>query len=142
MVLAAMGPPRYRPKSRCDDDMARARTCYDHLAGRLGVALAERLAEREQIVLNEDGGFVTDAGAAFLAGLGVDIGRRKRSRRAFCRPCLDWSERRFHIAGAVGVAIASRCFELGWLLRREHSRAITITPAGEQSFKEVFGIKL
>ena len=141
MALALDGPPRHRPKARCDEAMARARTCYDHLAGKLGVALADSLAAREQVVLTDDGGLITDSGRAFLGGLGVEL-YSSNSRRAFCRPCLDWSERRWHIGGAVGAAIADRSFALGWTERRSDCRAITITAAGERAFDELFGVRL
>jgi DNA-binding transcriptional ArsR family regulator len=142
MALAVDGPPRHRPRSRCDDAMARARTCYDHLAGKVGVALADALVERKQVVLTESGGRVTDAGRAFFDELGVDLSPRTNSRRAFCRPCVDWSERRWHIGGALGAAIAMRCFELGWTARQLDTRAVTITAAGEQAFESLFGIRV
>jgi DNA-binding transcriptional ArsR family regulator len=141
MALAGEGPPRHRPRSRCDDAMERARTCYDHLAGKLGVALADSLAARDHLVLSEEGGLLTDSGRAFLGKLGVGLERGK-SRRALCRPCLDWSERRWHIGGAVGAALADRCFALAWTERRSDSRAITITAAGERAFDELFGVRL
>jgi hypothetical protein len=119
--------------------MARARTCYDHFAGRLGVALADSCAEQGLVVLAEDGGVVTEEGRALFSRLGVDLNRRKDSRRTFCRPCLDWSERRWHIGGAVGAALTERCFELGWTERRKDSRAVTITGPGEKAFEELFG---
>lgn len=140
MALAANGPPRHRPTTVCDEAMARARTCYDHLAGKLGVALADSFAERGHILLGEDGALVTGSGRAFLAELGVDLQVRKGTRRAFCRPCLDWSERRWHLAGTVGAALASRCFELGWVQRQRQGRALTVTPAGARAFEDLFGI--
>lgn len=142
MALAVDGPPRYRPKARCDEAMARARTCYDHLAGKLGVALAESLATQGHVILTDQGGMVTEVGRGFLANLGVDLAPRRNSRRSFCRPCLDWSERRWHIGGAIGAALADRCFENGWTARRRDGRAVTITPAGEQAFQKLFGIRL
>jgi DNA-binding transcriptional ArsR family regulator len=142
MELAVDGPPRHRPKSRCGEAMAKARTCYDHLAGRLGVALADSLRERDCVLLTDEGGMVTDKGQAFLATLGVDFATPKGSRRAFCRPCLDWSERRWHIGGAVGAALARRCFDLGWTARQLDTRAVTITAAGEQGFQDLFGVRL
>src|SRR6185312_13724077 len=141
MALATDGPPRHRPKSRCDDAMARARTCYDHLAGKLGVALADSMMSRGLIVLSDDGGLITDAGGDFLSDLGVEL-QTKKVRRTLCRPCLDWSERRWHVGGAVGAALADRCFALGWTERRSDSRAITITAAGERAFDELFGVRL
>lgn len=141
MALATDGPPRHRPKSRCDDAMARARTCYDHLAGKLGVALADSMASRGLIILSDDGGLITDAGGDFLSDLGVEL-QTKKVRRTLCRPCLDWSERRWHVGGAVGAALADRCFALGWTERRSDSRAITITAAGERAFDELFEVRL
>jgi len=141
MALATDGPPRHRPKARCDDAMARARTCYDHLAGKLGVALADSMMSRGLIVLSDDGGLITDAGGDFLSDLGVEL-QTKKVRRTLCRPCLDWSERRWHVGGAVGAALADRCFALGWTKRRSDSRAITITAAGERAFDELFEVRL
>lgn len=142
MALAVDGPRRHRPKSRCDEAMARARTCYDHFAGRLGVGLADSFAARNQIVLESEGGQVTEAGRAFLSGLGIELPGPKGLRRAFCRPCLDWSERRWHIGGAVGAAIARRCFELGWTEHHKHGRAVTITLDGERAFEELFEVRV
>ena len=142
MALAVEGPPRHRPRSRCDEAMARARTCYDHLAGRLGVALAESLAGRKHIQLHDEAGFVTDEGVIFLRDIGVQLPAPNRAGRAVCRPCMDWSERRWHIGGALGVALAQRCFELGWTERQRGSRALTITPAGEEGFEQLFEICL
>lgn len=142
MALACNGPSRHRPKSRCDEAMARARTCYDHLAGKLGVALADSLASRNQIVMNDEGAVLTEAGRAFLQGLGVSFEVPQRSRRALCRTCLDWSERRWHIGGSVGAAIAERCFQLGWTQRQANGRAISITAAGVRAFDELFGVTL
>jgi DNA-binding transcriptional ArsR family regulator len=142
MAVAANGPPRYRPASRVDAAMRTARTCYDHLAGRLGVGLADALAERGHVVLGEDGGEVTESGALFLAGLGLNLETGRRSRRPFCRACLDWTERRPHLAGVVGAALARRCFELGWIERRRDSRALAITRAGERGFAASFGLRL
>jgi DNA-binding transcriptional ArsR family regulator len=142
MILAADGPPRHRPPSRCDEAMARARTCYDHFAGRLGVAIADSLAEREHILLDDESGVVTSQGRAFLSGLGVMIDKPRDSRRAFCRLCLDWSERRWHLGGFVGAALADRSFALGWTERQRDSRAVAITPAGERAFKEQFGVSV
>jgi DNA-binding transcriptional ArsR family regulator len=142
MALACNGPTRHRPKSLCDEAMARARTCYDHLAGKLGVALADSLASRNQIVMNDEGAVLTEAGRAFLQGFGVSFEVPRRSRRALCRTCLDWSERRWHIGGSVGAAIAERCFQLGWTQRQANGRAITITAAGIRAFDQLFGVTL
>jgi DNA-binding transcriptional ArsR family regulator len=142
MELSVDGPPRHRPKTRCEEAMARARTCYDHFAGRLGVAIADGLAGRTLIMLSDEGGLVTEAGRAFLTELGVELEQPRKSRRTFCRPCLDWSERRWHFGGAVGAALTKRCFELGWTERQKDGRAVTITPEGEKAFGEVFGVQI
>ena len=140
MAVAADGPPRYRPLWRGGDALRDARTCYDHLAGRLGVALADALVARDHVVLTDDGGEVTASGQTFLRDFGADLDTVNRGRRAFCRPCLDWSERRFHLAGAVGAILAERCFVLGWVARIRDTRAVAITPKGSRGFRDAFGI--
>jgi DNA-binding transcriptional ArsR family regulator len=142
MAVAAEGPPRHRPPSKLDEALRMARTCYDHLAGRLGVGLADALAARGHITLSEEGGEVTVAGLEFCVGFGLDLEAVRRRRRIFCRPCLDWTERRPHLAGAFGAALAQRCFDLGWLQRRRDSRALTISPAGRRGLAETFGLSL
>lgn len=142
-VSALETPGRFRPPSARDDALCRARTCYDHLAGRLGVAIADSLESRGHVVLDDDGGIVTETGAAFLGRIGVDIAALQRRRgRAFCRPCLDWSERRPHLAGAVGSAIAASCLEHGWIERLRDSRAVAVTGRGRIAFGELFGFEL
>lgn len=130
-----------------DQALRRARTCYDHLAGRLAVAIADRMIERRQIDFSPDGGAVTEAGTAFLAGLGVDLesaqaNAGRRGARVFCRPCLDWSERRPHIAGTIGAALCRACFAKGWLRRADGTRAVTVTPAGRYGFYDAFGLRV
>ena len=142
MAVAVDGPPGYRPRWRGGDELRMARTCYDHLAGRLGVALADALAARDHVVLTEDGGMVTPGGEEFFLGFGIGLRLTGYGHRAFCRPCLDWSERRLHLAGAVGAALAARCFELGWIKRVRDTRALKLSPTGECGFAETFGIKL
>jgi DNA-binding transcriptional ArsR family regulator len=139
-VMAFSGPGPTRTTSwRGGEALRTARTCYDHLAGRLGVGLADALTERGHIALSADGGEVTDDGARFLAAFGAEPGQ---GRRVFCRPCLDWSERRPHLAGRVGAALACRCFELGWITRQRDTRAVSITAAGRAGFQSSFGIAL
>jgi DNA-binding transcriptional ArsR family regulator len=119
-----------------DQALRHARTCYDHLAGEVAVAITDRMAERGQIEFTADGGALTRDGTRFLNDLGVDLGVApsgaggRDSGRMFCRPCLDWSERRPHIAGVVGKALCQCCFERGWIRRMDNTRAINITPAG------------
>jgi DNA-binding transcriptional ArsR family regulator len=142
LAVAADGPRRHRPPTKCDTAMREARTCYDHFAGRLGVALADSLAARGHVFLTEEGGEVTDSGATFLTEFGIDLGAAHQRRRTFCRPCLDWTERRLHIGGAVGAALATRCFDLGWFTRLRDCRAVNITTAGRRGLSEAFGVTL
>lgn len=143
-IMAATAPLAGPPTTwRGGEALRQARTCYDHLAGRLGVGLADALSARGLVVLGEDGGEVTAEGAAFLDRFGLAASPRPRAAtRLFCRPCLDWSERRPHIAGRLGAALACRCFELGWIARERDSRAVRITAAGQSGFAEVFGVEL
>jgi DNA-binding transcriptional ArsR family regulator len=141
MLVAAAGPPSGALRTGPADKALRtARTCYDHFAGRLGVGLADALVARGCVSLADDGGEVSAAGRSVLEAFGVDLPALAARRRAFCRPCLDWSERRPHLAGAVGAGIMSRCFELGWTRRDSRSRAVTITPDGQLGFRRVFGL--
>jgi DNA-binding transcriptional ArsR family regulator len=140
MNVALTGPPRFQPKSKLDDKLRHARTCYDHIAGVVGVGLTERMTERAFVVLGDEAGEVTPLGMEFLSKLGVDLAPARAKRRVFCRPCLDWTERRPHIGGAVGAALAQRCFELKWIERVRESRALTITPAGRRGLMEFFAL--
>jgi DNA-binding transcriptional ArsR family regulator len=140
MAVASVAPPRFRPRSPREDALRVARTCYDHFAGRLGVAIADSLCEKGHVILSDDGGQVTETGMTFLTTLGADIS--KPSRRPFCRHCLDWTERRPHLAGIVGASIAVRCFDLGWVERERHPRALKITPKGRDGFRRTFGFSI
>ena len=140
-LLPAGQPPRPATGPR-DAALRQARTCYDHLAGRLGVALADALLARGVIEWSADGGAVTAPGAAFLARLGLATSAPAGGAgRLFCRPCLDWSERRPHVAGVLGAALCAHCLERGWVRRRPGGRALEITPAGWQGFAAEFGIR-
>ena len=141
-VAALEVPPRYQPRSARDDALRFARTCYDHLAGRLGVAIADALVQKNYTVLSDEGGELTTAGKRFLSQFGVTLTPTSGSRRIFCRPCLDWSERRYHIAGHVGAEICRCCIEKGWLTRQHGSRIVRLTHTGRRGLRDVFGAKL
>lgn len=130
-----------------DAAMRAARTCYDHLAGRLGVALADALVAGGFAELDSDAGAVTADGMALFERLGLDVEalqarRGKRSGRVPCRPCLDWSERRHHLAGVLGAALCRHCFDQNWTRRIEGTRAVAVTPKGERMLREQLGVRL
>jgi hypothetical protein len=116
-----------------------ARSCYDHLAGRVGVALTDALVAMGHISLTDEGGEVASSGERFLSAFGVDL--RPQNRRIFCQPCLDWSERRYHIKGLLGARILDRVLELGWLKRLSGSRALQLTPSGISGLSELLRIE-
>jgi len=140
VAVALEKRPRYRPLSSQARALSAARMCYDHLAGRLSVDLTDSLAAREYIVLDDEVADITTAGARFLTDFGVELPTPGSTRRHFCRLCLDWTERRPHIAGAVGVAITTRCFDLGWIERMKRGHAVIVTPLGRRGFQRTFGI--
>jgi DNA-binding transcriptional ArsR family regulator len=140
MTVAVTGPSR--PSPRIDGQMRRARTCYDHLAGELGVAVTDAMLERGYLVLDQDAGELTAAGAAFLGDLGLDLCSPARRRRALCRPCLDWSERRPHLAGRAGASLADLAFQRDWIRRRPQGRSVEITEAGLAAFRNLFGARI
>lgn len=128
MVVAAepiAGTRRATP--RIDPALRRARSCYDHLAGELGTALADALVARGAVELAGEGATVTETGRVLLAELGIPIEGAGRTRRLTCRPCLDWSERRPHLAGLLGAALLERALASGIVRRREGSRALEIS---------------
>jgi hypothetical protein len=130
-----------------DAALRAARTCYDHLAGRLGVALTDALVANGHLELERDAGLLTERGATFLARIGIDgetlaARRGARGGRVLCRPCLDWSERRPHLAGAVGAALCALSLERAWVRRIAGTRAVAVTPKGERAFREQFGVRL
>jgi DNA-binding transcriptional ArsR family regulator len=147
-VAAHLDPARRRLTVGPRDAALRAaRTCYDHLAGELGVAIADAMVGRGYVELQTDAGLITEPGIRFLARIGINIEplaarRGKSSGRVLCRPCLDWSERRPHLAGAVGAALCARCLDKDWVRRIEGTRAVAITAKGRHVFREQFGAQL
>ena len=113
--------------------LRKARVCYDHLAGELAVRAYDALVDRG-VLATATGLHLTNAGADWFARFGIDPARAAAQRRAFCRPCLDWGERRHHLGGALGAALLHRVFELRWAKRVESSRVVAFTATGEQAF--------
>jgi len=140
-VVAAMQvPPRRQPRSANDNALRFARSCYDHLAGRIGVAVTDALVAMGHIVLTDEGGEVTASGGRFLSAFGVDL--TPRARRIFCQPCLDWSERRYHLKGLVGARILDHLLVLGWLECVSGGRALQLTSSGRAGLSEIFQIEI
>jgi len=140
VVAAIELPPRRQPGAANDDALRFARSCYDHLAGQVGVAVTDTLVAMGHIVLTDEGGEVTSSGGRFLSAWGVDL--MPRSRRIFCQPCLDWSERRYHLKGLVGARILDRLLDLGWLKCVSGSRALQLTSSGRAGLSEIFQIEI
>ena len=118
--------------------LRRARVCYDHLAGELGVALFDGLMAK-RILLRREGKIVlSHKGEELLERLGVDLAAARLARRALCKDCLDWSVRRSHLAGSLGAALLDRFYALGWARREKLSRAVRFTPPGLKAFERLF----
>ena len=159
--VSPVKPARGLCQSREAAALAEARTCYDHLAGRAGVALLDALLGSGALTSQDPDGAgaagtgrgaaaaamteagtgytVTEPGAATLAGFGVDVAGLLRSRRKFAGSCLDWTQRRPHLNGALGAAITSRLLQLGWIERGRSRRAMRVTPAGQDGLAGTFG---
>lgn len=126
-----------------DETMRMARMCYDHIAGRLGLAIAERLLEEQAIEFDGEGGQVTDRAGEVLQRWGLSLElepQAPRRGRPYCRPCLDWSERKVHLAGRLGAMICIHCLDKGWLTRKAGSRALAISGAGATALRELLGL--
>jgi DNA-binding transcriptional ArsR family regulator len=118
--------------------LRKARVCYDHLAGEFGVAAYESLLNLEAFDMSRGELLLSTSGAAWFRRFGIDTDAAARQRRTFCRACMDWSERRHHLAGSLGAALLVRFQELKWAARDKNSRVIRFTPRGERAFAELF----
>jgi DNA-binding transcriptional ArsR family regulator len=122
------------------ESIRRARTCYDHLAGKIGVQLTQSLMTMN-VIKKEDNQFIlTTSGEKFLTEFGIDLAALRQKRRAFSRCCLDWSEREHHLAGALGFGILEQLFQRNWIKRIPGSRAIAVTDEGRNGFRDTFHI--
>jgi DNA-binding transcriptional ArsR family regulator len=139
-------PVRSLRQSRDAAALAQARTCYDHLAGRAGVALFDALIRAGILTGGSTGQAVayevTADGADTLAEFGVDVAEVRRSRRGFAGACLDWTQRRPHLNGALGAAVTGRLLELGWIERGPSRRAVRVTEPGRAGLAATFGWSL
>lgn len=136
-VAFRTGAIRLRSSPR-EPALRKARVCYDHLAGELGVLACESLVDRGVLARSGDDLRLAAGGAAWFSAFGIDAGSLAGQRRAFCRACLDWGERRHHLGGALGTAVLQRIFELGWARRVGATRVVAFTPPGERNFRRLF----
>lgn len=140
--VAPRPPVRSLRQSEETKALCWARTCYDHLAGKLGVLLTQALCDSEVVQREAQHFVLTERGKMWCAHLGMEWQLAVQRRRAFAPACLDWSERRDHIGGALGALIASYCFEHEWLRRVGSSRAVVMTSSGREALTHVFGLAL
>jgi DNA-binding transcriptional ArsR family regulator len=137
MTVAAPPVKGWPPNHDVPAALRNARLCYDHIAGRLGVSLCDMMLGSGYVVLSDGGGELTGAGKRFLTGLGVDLERARGAKRHYCRSCIDWTERRHHISGAVGAVLAQTFLERRWVARIQDSRALTVTAGGRKKLSEL-----
>ena len=137
-IAAGAGHMRTRTGPK-DDALRRARVCYSHLAGDMGTQMFDSLLTHGRLVLGRPGIDLSPSGAALMEGLGIDVAMLRTSRAPMCRECLDWSERRSHLAGSLGRAVFARFQALGWAKRDENSRIVRFSHAGETHFQQIFG---
>ena len=138
-IAQKTGATRVRTGPR-DTDLRRARICYDHLAGEVGVALYDALISQGALQADADNAALTPTGARMLQDFGIDVEGLTSGRRKMCRSCLDWSMRRNHLAGSVGAAIWTRVETLGWAKRDPNGRAVFFTPQGQSKLAKAFGL--
>jgi DNA-binding transcriptional ArsR family regulator len=136
-VAFRTGALRARASPR-EPSLRKARVCYDHLAGEIGVTIYEGLLKKRALVQGANGLELTAAGQRFFSRLRIDTSALVGKKRAFCRSCLDWSERRHHLAGALGAALLDRIVVLGWAKRARDSRVVFMTPTGERALQSLF----
>ena len=134
-VAFRAGAVRLRASPR-EPALRRARMCYDHLAGEVGVQFYEALVRQGMLQATPQGTILTPAGARWFAHVGIDTSTLAQQRRMVCRPCLDWSERRHHLGGALGAALLQRLFDGGWAHRAQDSRVVHFTPKGELALRQ------
>nr|WP_180901822.1 MULTISPECIES: helix-turn-helix transcriptional regulator [unclassified Martelella] len=139
-LLSTTGPARHRPTGPKDEAMRVARTCYDHMAGAIAVGITDSLVQSGYLEFEGAAGLVTETGRTFFCEFGVPLAEAGKSRRALCRTCLDWSERRHHIGGWLGAAMLARCSERHWLRPAREGRALTLTREGQAGFAATFAI--
>jgi DNA-binding transcriptional ArsR family regulator len=138
-IASRTGAPEVRTGPRASALRA-ARVCYDHLAGEAAVRMFASFEQRKFFSYADEGVGLSKRGMDHFDAFGIDIAALSQHRRALCRTCLDWSERRHHLAGALGAALLDRFFELGWARRVKNSRVVTFSALGEMELRRQFGV--
>ena len=140
MGLAA-GRGQLRTRTGPKDDALRyARVCYNHLAGEMGVLIYDSFRQRGFLALDEAGLTLSDSGRDFVTGFGIDLATLEAKKAPLCRECLDWSERRSHLAGSLGRSILSQLESRRWAMRDKDSRAIRFSKTGDQALRELLAV--
>ena len=137
-VASRAGVAEVRTGPRASD-MRLARVCYDHLAGEAAVRMFASFEQRKFFRYAADGVGLSKRGTEYFGAFDIDIVALTHQRRALCRTCLDWSERRHHLAGALGAALLNRLFDLGWARRATNSRVVTFSALGQMELRRQFG---
>lgn len=138
--VAPVKPVRGLRHSHASEALRRGRTCYDHLAGRLGVGVTDGLLERAFLTKRRDAFTVTRSGRAWLAELGIDVEAVAQGKRSFARICVDWTEQRPHLAGGLGASLATTFFQRQWLRRLPGGRAVVLTQRGSEFLARELGL--
>jgi DNA-binding transcriptional ArsR family regulator len=133
-AMANLLPPE-KPAEKALSPVTYCRTCYDHLAGKIGVQITDSLLDQQILTDNFE---VSKKGEKWFKDLGLDLEEIKQQRRSYLRPCLDWSERRYHIAGALPAALLDKMLEEDWIRRTKNSRAVVITAEGQKKMRKYF----
>lgn len=144
-TLQLIAPIKQSPLQRSpkiDPELCHARTCYDHLAGKLGVAVTQSMMRHNYLVDGDEHYALTSSGIDWLATHNINSDALQKKRRKFAYPCLDWSERQFHIGGSLGAAIADLFLEQGWIKRLPHTRAVQVTKLGKKVLRDDFVVEL
>ncbi len=138
-VAYRTGAVRIRSSPR-EPALRKARVCYDHLAGELGVLIFDSFNKQRLLTRVEDTPKLTRRGQRYCEEFGIDVEALARERRPLCRACLDWSMRRYHLAGSLGAAVLRRCLDLHWARRERASRVVSFSASGEKALRDQFGI--
>ena len=139
-VLGAVSTPVTPNRSRASQGLAYARSCYDHLAGEVATEIYLRLVDTAMLTIDDGHATVTEAGRTFFEGLGIDVDAALSATRPTARPCLDWTERRHHLAGALGAALFETMLAEKWIRRGPEPRSIQITRLGSDAVQQHFGL--